>query len=108
MPYAGARDFLRCLEAEGEVAHVAAEVDLRYEIGAICFKTLRARGPALVFARPGASPAPRPETLFPNRRRLGLATAPAPARLHAAWTERMARPLPPVLVDDGPCKENVL
>jgi UbiD family decarboxylase len=108
MPYAGVRDYLRRLEAEGEVAHVATEVDLQYEVGAICFKALRARGPALVFDRPGGSDVPLAVNLFANRKRYGLAIDADPEHLHAAWTERMARPIPPVLVDDGPCKENVL
>jgi UbiD family decarboxylase len=108
MPYSGVRDFLRCLEAEGEVAHVAAEVDLRYEVGAICFKTLRARGPALVFDRPGGSDIPLAVNLFANRKRYALAIEADAERLHEAWTERMARPIPPVIVDDGPCKENIL
>ena len=84
MPYAGVRDFLRCLEDAGEVAHVATEVDLRYEVGAICFKALRARAPALVFDRPGGSDVPLAVNLFANRKRYGLAIDADPEHLHAA------------------------
>jgi UbiD family decarboxylase len=108
MPYSGLRDFLQRLEAEGEVAHVAEPVDLQYEVGAICFKALRARAPALVFDRPGGSGVPLAVNLFANRKRYALAIEADPERLHEAWTERTERPLPPVLVDDGPCKENVV
>src|SRR5947209_8756406 len=108
MPHAGMRDFLRSLEAAGEVAHVETPVDLEYEIGAICFKTLRARGPALVFDRPGGYDVPLAVNLFANRTRYGIAVDAEPDRLHAVWTERLERPIPPVVVDDGPCKENVL
>src|SRR5687767_10197215 len=108
MAYGGMRDYLRRLEAEGEVAHVGATVDLQYEVGAICFKTLRARGPALVFDRPGGYDVPLAVNLFANRKRYALAIEAEPEAIHAAWTERMERPIPPVVVDDGPCKENVL
>ncbi len=108
MPYSGLRDFLECLEAEGEVAHVTVPVALEHEIGAICFKTLRARGPALVFERPGGYDVPLAVNLLANRKRYALAIEADPERLHDAWTERLARPVPPVIVADGPCKENVL
>jgi 2,5-furandicarboxylate decarboxylase 1 len=108
MPYADVRAFLQRLEAEGEVAHVRSEVDLHYEVGAICFKTLRARGPALVFDRPGGYDVPLAVNLFANRKRYALAIEAEPEHLHEAWTNRMAQPIPPVLVHDGPCKENVL
>jgi 2,5-furandicarboxylate decarboxylase 1 len=108
MAYGGMRDYLRRLEAEGEVAHVGAAVDLQYEVGAICFKTLRARGPALVFDRPGGYDVPLAVNLFANRKRYALAIEAEPESIHEAWTERTERPIPPVVVDDGPCKENVL
>src|SRR5215212_6381201 len=108
MPYSGLRDFLQRLEAEGEVAHVAEPVDLQYEVGAICFKALRARAPALVFDRPGGSDVPLAVNLFANRKRYALAIEADPERLHETWNERTERSIPPVLVDDGPCKENVV
>jgi 2,5-furandicarboxylate decarboxylase 1 len=108
MAYQSFRGFLARLEAEGEIAHVEPEVDLTYEIGAICFKTLRARGPALVFDRPRGGGFPLAVNLFASRRRYALAIEAEPERMHATWAERLARPIPPVLVDDGPCHENVL
>jgi UbiD family decarboxylase len=108
VPYASLREFIQRLEAEGEVAHVRAEVDLVHEVGAVCYKTLRARGPALIFDRPGGYDVPLAVNLLANRRRYGLAIEADPDRLHEAWTDRIAHPVEPVVVPDGPCKEHVL
>ena len=36
MPYRDLREFLKKLEKEGEVLKIEPEVDLKYEVGAVC------------------------------------------------------------------------
>jgi UbiD family decarboxylase len=108
MAYHDLRQYLARLEAEGEIAHVEPEVDLEYEIGAICFKTLRGRGPALFFDRPRGGGFPLAVNLFANRKRYALAIESEPDEVYATWSDRLAHPIPPVIVGDAPCHENVL
>ena len=49
MGYSGLREFLDVLEREGELAHVHVPVKLDQELGAVCVRSLRAAGPALMF-----------------------------------------------------------
>src|SRR5438105_14826256 len=43
------REFLSLLEANGQLARIIAEVDLKHELGAICSRSLKRGGPTLVF-----------------------------------------------------------
>src|SRR5215510_12357964 len=49
------RGFLQLLEDEGELATITSPVALNQEIGAVCLRNLRAKGPGLLFERPAAS-----------------------------------------------------
>ena len=106
MAYRDLREFLNRLEAEGELTRVRAEVDLKYEIGAICRKVLDQRGPALFFENP-SSTIPLVANIVATRRRYAMALETTPEELHREWTERTGKPLPPVTVKDGPCKERI-
>lgn len=108
MAYRDLRAFLARLEGEGELARVKVEVDPRYEVGAICRKVLDARGPALLFEKPGESPFSLATDLLATRRRYALALETEPRKLLDEWDRRTAHPLPPTLVATGPCKENIL
>lgn len=108
MAYKDLRAFLARLEEEGHLARVRVEVDLRYEVGAICRKVLDAQGPALLFERPGGYSVPLVTNLLGTRQRYALGLETTPHRLHQEWLQRMAHPLPPTLVKTGPCKENIL
>jgi len=52
MAYRDLRDFLAQLEAGGDLVRVAAPVDPRLEMTALCDRALRAHGPALLFEHP--------------------------------------------------------
>ena len=52
MAYRDLRDFLAQLEASGDLARVAAPVDPRLEMTALCDRALRENGPALLFEHP--------------------------------------------------------
>jgi 4-hydroxy-3-polyprenylbenzoate decarboxylase len=52
MPYADLREFIAQLEASGDLKRVAAPVDPKLEMTALCDRALRAHGPALLFEYP--------------------------------------------------------
>jgi 4-hydroxy-3-polyprenylbenzoate decarboxylase len=52
MRYVDLREFIAQLEASGELKRVAAAVDPKLEMTALCDRALRARGPALLFEHP--------------------------------------------------------
>ncbi|MDP2936726.1 MAG: UbiD family decarboxylase [Dehalococcoidia bacterium] len=108
MAYRDLRAFLHRLEAEGELARVKAGVALEYEVGAICRKTLDARGPALLFEKAGDSAFPLATDLLASRRRMALALETEPSELIREWGVRTAQPIHPTIVSTGPCKENIL
>jgi len=74
MKYADLRDFIAGLEARGELVRVSTEVDPELEITEICDRTLRAKGPALLFENPKGSDIPLLGNLFgtPERVALGM------------------------------------
>ena len=52
MPYADLREFIAQLESSADLKRVAAPVDPKLEMTALCDRALRARGPALLFEHP--------------------------------------------------------
>jgi len=52
MPYADLREFIAQLESSGDLKRVAAPVDPKLEMTALCDRALRAHGPALLFEHP--------------------------------------------------------
>ncbi|MFQ5851751.1 MAG: UbiD family decarboxylase, partial [Candidatus Binatia bacterium] len=108
MAYADLREFLHRLEKEGELAHVRPLVEINYEIGAVCRKTLDLHGPALFFDNIRGHKIPLVVNLFATRRRYAMAIDTTPEELHRHWAEHTLRPIEPLLVKNGPCKENVV
>src|SRR5690348_2606672 len=106
--FSGLREFLALLEREGELARVGVPVALDQELGAICVHSLRNSGPALLFQHPGGQDVPILVNLLATRRRYGLALGCTPAETQHVWNRSVAQPLPPVLVESGPCQEVVL
>jgi 4-hydroxy-3-polyprenylbenzoate decarboxylase len=64
MQYSDLRDFLAGLETRGELRRITIPVSPNLEITAICDRTLRAGGPALVFERPVGHSMPVVGNLF--------------------------------------------
>ena len=73
MSYGNLRDFLRDLEAAGELKRVRAPVDPALEITEICQRTLKAGGPALLFEHPKGSDVPLLGNLFGSTQRVARA-----------------------------------
>lgn len=74
MQYKDLRDFIDQLESKGELKRVSIEVDPYLEITEICDRTLRARGPALLFENIKGSKVPVLANLFgtPERVAMGM------------------------------------
>ncbi len=74
MKYKDLRDFLSGLEERGELKRIQEPVDPNLEITEICDRTLRSKGPALLFENPIGSDVPLLGNLFgtPERVALGM------------------------------------
>jgi 2,5-furandicarboxylate decarboxylase 1 len=107
MTFSGVRGFMEVLRAEGELACIREAVALDQELGAVCVKSLRGRGPALLFERPGGMNIPILTNVLATRRRYGLAMNCAPADTQHEWNRRAESPLPPVQVSHGSCQDHV-
>ena len=64
MQYKDLRDFIKQLEADGDLKRIATEVDPHLEMTEICDRVLRAGGPALLFENPKGSSIPVLANLF--------------------------------------------
>lgn len=108
MPYQDLREFLQRLREKGELATVSAEVDPKYEIGAISRKAIDKRGPALLFKNVKGCSVPLVTDYLGNRKRFALALETSVEKIQEEWIRRTRQPLDPVIVENGPCKQNIL
>jgi UbiD family decarboxylase len=102
------RSFLQLLEDKGELATIKSSVSLKQEIGAVCLRNLRNNGPGLLFERAGDHDIRLAVDLLASRRRYALALGVEAEELAAEWNRRTKDLLPPVLVENGMCQQNVL
>jgi 4-hydroxy-3-polyprenylbenzoate decarboxylase len=72
MKYRDLRDFMRSLEAMGELRRISEPVSPRLEVTALSDLVLRAGGPALLFERPTGHSMPALTNLFGTTRRVAL------------------------------------
>ncbi len=132
MKYKDLRDFIEALEARGELLRISAEVDPRLEMTEICDRTLRARGPALLFENPTGFDMPVLANLFgtPDRvaygmgeesveqlrevgRLLAFLKEPEPPKgMKDAWQKlpvfKQVMNMGPKIVKQAPCQTHVL
>ena len=73
MAYTDLRGFLEQLDTLGELKRVDVPVSPRLEITEVCYRTLRAGGPALLFEKPEGFDIPVLGNLFGTVRRVALA-----------------------------------
>jgi 4-hydroxy-3-polyprenylbenzoate decarboxylase len=130
--YSDLRGFARDLEAGGDLRRIRLEIDPQLEVTEVCYRTLRAGGPALLFERPKGATMPMLGNLFGDGRRvaqaLGLASVSAMRDLGRELAFLKAPALPtglddvadtlprfsrlvhvnPRLVRDAACQEQVI
>ncbi len=116
MAYKDLREFIGVLEREGELRRISSEVDWRYEVSGWIRKTydMKPRGPALLFEklRGYSSDYRLVAGLVGSYKRfamvLGLPHGDiSPQEIVNVFRERIKRPINPVMVNDGPCQENI-
>ena len=112
MAYADLREFISRLEKEGEITKVKTEVDIKYEMGAICRIVLNQGGvdknQALFFEKPKGYSIPVAAGLLDSRSRYYLATETSRENFTHEFLKKSERTLAPRLVKEGPCKESIL
>lgn len=108
MPFDDPRDFCGFLEERKELIRIQDEVDPAYEVGSYIRKTSDQQGPALLFENVKGSDLTMVGGVFASRRRILLALEADPDSMYESVGESLENPLPPRLVDTGPCKEVIL
>src|SRR5215210_4310405 len=73
MAYTDLRDFIRALEAKGELKRISIEVDPYLEITEFADRSVKRGGPALLFERPKGSAIPVLINAFASMRRMEIA-----------------------------------
>ena len=73
MAFRDLREFLKALEALGELHHITAPVDPELEITEITDRVVKAGGPALLFENVKGSPFPLATNIFGSETRMSLA-----------------------------------
>ena len=131
MKYGDLRDFLRLLEAQGELKRISAPVSPVLEMTEICDRVLKQGGPALLFEKPAGYDIPVLGNLFGTTRRVALGMGQdsvealrdvgrtlallrepdAPAGMRDAWEKlpifRQVMSMAPKTVRNAPCQTNV-
>jgi 4-hydroxy-3-polyprenylbenzoate decarboxylase len=106
------RDYVELCEKEGELKRIKAEVDWDLEMSHIAKLNEEKGGPALLFENVKDYSSPVLSSACTTTSRLSLIMdAPKESSivdLMRAWVERSKQLIPPRLVKEAPCKENVL
>ena len=112
MTFRDNREFIAALQKTGDIVSIKQEVDWELEAGAITRRTNELRGPAVLFEK--IKDYPDGYRIFgaplATYRRIAIAMGlPADAPISEIYDEferRQEHLIPPVVVKDGPCKEN--
>ena len=72
-PYQDLKGFLAALESAGELHRVTVPVDPDLEISEVVARTVRAKGPALLFERPTRGAMPLAINVFGTAKRMAMA-----------------------------------
>ncbi len=113
MPFKDLREFIGKLEKEGELQRVEEEVDWNLEAGAMIRRSDELGLPAPLFEK--VKDYPNGYRLFGealgNHKRIAIAMGIAPdtpvKQLIEEYLRRKEKMIKPIVVSDGPCKENV-
>ncbi len=95
-PFQDLREFLQALTAEGELHRVRARVDPTLEISEIVTRTVRTKGPALLFEQPTRGAMPVAINLFGTHRRMAMALGVSDVDEIGARIGELVRPELPV------------
>ncbi len=113
MPFRDLREFIARLEEEGEVQRIEEEIDWNLEAGAMVRRANEQGLPAPFFQKVKSYPGDYRLFGSPlsNHRRIAIAmdmdANTTQRELMEEYLRRKQQPIKPVLVNDGPCKENI-
>ena len=108
MPFDDPRDFLEYLEERKELLRITDEVNPEFDIGAYIRKTSDQHGPALLFENVKGHNMVVVGGTFATRRRALMALEAPRKEINDFFFEGIMNPIPPRLVESGPCKEVIL
>ncbi|MDY6864334.1 MAG: UbiD family decarboxylase [Thermodesulfobacteriota bacterium] len=106
MAFKDLRDFLELLKEKGELVTIDAQVDPHLEIGAVGHLTRM--GPAVLFTNVKGSDKSVAINVVGTRKRVALALDTTEEGLMEKLSMGIDNPIKPVLISNGPCKENIL
>lgn len=107
------RQFIAALEKTGDAVRIQQEVDWDLEVGAIVRRTNEMKGPALLFEKlrdysPGYRIFGGPLATYRRLAiALGLSPEVHPRELQAEYEQGTEKTVNPVVVNNGPCQENI-
>lgn len=113
MSFKDLREFIARLEKEGEAQRIEEEVDWNMEVGAMLRRAAEVDAPAPFFQK--IKGYPKGFRMFAggaakfSRMAIAMDIAPDthPREIVEEFIRRKSNPIKPVLVSDGPCKENI-
>lgn len=116
MAYQDLREWIEKLESEGDLAKVTKEVDWNLEIGAIARENMDRGGPTLLFEnikdhKDAICKRLITCSLSTHSRvamMLGLPKDSPYKDIIQVWRKRTKERVKPVIIDSGPCKENII
>lgn len=113
MAYRDLRSYLAALEEKGKLKRVKKEVDKDWEIAPVCrqlfYKFPHEKRPALMFENVKGFNIPVVAGVLGASREiyaLGLETDSVEG-INRKWDHALEKPIPPRIVKEGPCKENI-
>ncbi|MFC1867831.1 UbiD family decarboxylase [Thermodesulfobacteriota bacterium] len=109
MGFKDLREFITGLDEAGELHRIKTEVDWNLELSNIVRKVAEQRGPACLFEKVKDSKFPLFSGGLFGYNKVGIAvgTKPDLRSILQKLMEACNKPIPPVTVDSGPCKENI-
>jgi UbiD family decarboxylase len=114
MAYADLRAYIEVLEERGKLRRVKKEVDKDWEIAAVCrqlfYKFKPEDRPAVIFENVKGFEIPVVAGVLGISRQvyaLGLETDSVEG-INRKWDHALSNPIPPRMLEHGPCKENIL
>jgi UbiD family decarboxylase len=114
MAYADLREYVAALEKKGKLKRVKKEVDKDWELAAVCrqlFKKIPPHDrPALIFENVKGFTIPVVAGVLGASREIyaiGLQTDSIDG-INRKWDHALGHPIPPRMVKEAPCKENIL
>jgi len=112
MAYRDLREYLQALESDGKLHRIKKEVDKDWEIAAVARTVLQnikaEQRKALMFEQVKGFSIPVVGGILGGSREIyALALQADLSDIASKWVEAQKEPLPPVMVNYGPCKENI-